>query len=153
MNEPERSDLAVATRPESEKKKSGGWAEGLVRVLDDGLKLPFLKKGIGLDAVIGFFVPVAGDTLTGIGSLSLLGAALKRGVPTVILMRMVMNIGVDVLFGSIPFLGDVFDIFWRSNRRNLDLIEAHAGKKMSASAADYAVVGLGVVGAIGGTVG
>lgn len=129
-------------------KKAPPWAEGLVRLLDDGLKLPFLKKGIGLDAIIGLFLPVAGDTLTGVGSVALLGAALKQGVPTIILLRMVLNIGVDVLLGAIPILGDLFDIMWRSNRYNLSLIEKHAGKKEKASAMDYLVVLLGFGAAI-----
>ena len=45
----------------------------------------------------------------------------------------------------VPVIGDLFDLMWRSNRRNLELIEKHAGKKSSASAGDYLVVGLGVV--------
>ncbi|MFK7999023.1 MAG: DUF4112 domain-containing protein [Polyangiales bacterium] len=120
------------------------WAERLVKVLDDGLKVPF-TKGVGLDAIVGFFLPVAGDALTGVGSLALLSLAIRRGVPTLILLRMVLNIGVDVVLGALPVLGDLFDLVWRSNRRNLELLEKHAGKKGSASAGDYLVVGLGVV--------
>lgn len=120
------------------------WAERLVKVLDDGLKVPF-TKGVGLDAIVGFFLPVAGDALTGVGSLALLSLAIRRGVPTLILLRMVLNIGVDVVLGALPVLGDLFDLVWRSNRRNLELITKHAGKKSSASAGDYLVVGLGVI--------
>ncbi|MFT5357280.1 MAG: hypothetical protein ACI9KE_004514 [Polyangiales bacterium] len=123
------------------------WPERLVRILDDGLKIPF-TKGIGLDAIVGFFLPVAGDALTGMGSLALLGLAIRRGVPTLILARMVLNIGVDVILGALPVLGDLFDLIWRSNRRNLELLEEHAGKKSSATAGDYLVVGLGFVLAI-----
>lgn len=120
------------------------WAERLVKVLDDGLKVPF-TKGVGLDAIVGFFLPVAGDALTGVGSLALLSLAIRRGVPTLILLRMVLNIGVDVVLGALPVLGDLFDLVWRSNRRNLELINKHAGKKSSASAGDYLVVGIGVI--------
>lgn len=128
-----------------------GWPERLVRVLDDGLKIPF-TKGIGLDAIVGFFLPVAGDALTGMGSLALLSLAIRRGVPTLILLRMVLNIGVDVLIGAVPVLGDLFDLVWRSNRRNLELLNKHAGKKDSAGAGDYAVVGLGFMLAIAAVV-
>ena len=120
------------------------WAERLVKVLDDGLKVPF-TRGVGLDAIVGFFLPVAGDALTGVGSLALLSLAIRRGVPTLVLLRMVLNIGVDVVIGAIPVLGDLFDLMWRSNRRNLQLIEKHAGKKSSTSAGDYLVVGFGVL--------
>lgn len=127
------------------------WAERLVRILDDGLKVPF-TKGIGLDAIVGFFLPVAGDALTGMGSLALLSLAIRRGVPTLILVRMVLNIGVDVVIGAMPIIGDLFDLMWRSNRRNLELINKHAGKKSGASAGDYLVVGLGVCLAIAAVV-
>lgn len=121
------------------------WAERLVRFLDDGIKIPGTQQGIGVDPILGFFFPGAGDAITGVGSASLLMLALKERVPAVVLLRMVLNIGVDVLFGALPVLGDVFDIFWRSNRRNLDLIHAHRRPGAKASPADYAVVGLGLV--------
>ena len=58
-----------------------------------------------------------------IASLAILGLALKQGVPTVILARMVGNIAIDALVGSIPGLGDLFDFVFKANRKNLDLIE------------------------------
>src|SRR5213083_2231683 len=101
------------------------WAERLVRLLDDGLTLPGTRIGIGLDAVLGFFFPTLGDAATGLGSLALLVLAFQMRVPKVIILRVVFNIGVDVLIGCIPIAGDAFDLFWRSNRRNLELLQRY----------------------------
>lgn len=119
------------------------WARKLAYVLDDLIKIPGLDRGVGLDALVGLLVPGAGDAITALGSTALLLLALKRRVPFVILARMVMNIGVDALLGTVPVLGDAFDVFFRSNRRNLELIEAHQGAGSPPSAKDYAIVGLG----------
>lgn len=124
--------------------KVAGWAERYVRFMDDGLKVPGIKRGIGVDPVVGLLLPGAGDALTGAGSIALLLLALKEGVPTVVIAKMVLNILVDTLLGFVPIGGDIFDLFFRSNRRNLDLIEAHRnGEKPRAR--DYFVVAIGIL--------
>lgn len=118
------------------------WARLLTRLLDDLIKIPGTNQGLGIDALLGL-VPGVGDSVTGLGSMALLLLALKKKVPTVVLVKMLGNIGVDVLTGTIPILGDIFDVAWRSNRRNLDLIEKHGDAKEAAGLADYALVGGG----------
>ncbi len=125
------------------KQQTPDWAEGLVRFLDDGIRVPFTNFRFGFDALLGL-LPVAGDAATGMTSVAILGLGLKQGVPTIILLRMVGNIAVDVLLGMIPVLGDAFDLVFKSNRRNLDLIERFRDEDAEASAADYAIVGVGV---------
>lgn len=125
-----------------EKTQTPDWAEGLVRFLDDGIRVPFTDFRFGFDALLGLF-PVVGDATTGLTSAAVLGLALKQGVPSIILLRMVGNIAVDVLVGMIPVVGDAFDLFFKSNRRNLDLIERFRDEDAEAGAADYAIVGLG----------
>lgn len=119
------------------------WAKKLAFVLDDLIKIPGLDRGVGIDALVGLLAPGAGDAITALGSTALLLLALKRRVPFVILAQMVMNIGVDAVLGSVPVLGDAFDVFFRSNRRNLELIEAHQGSSAAPTAKDYAIVGVG----------
>jgi len=136
----QRSELARAAL---ERAPLPQWAKHLVSLLDDGLRIPGTKIGIGLDPILGALFPVVGDAITGAGSASLLLLGLKERVPAVVLMRMVINIGVDTLVGSVPVLGDLFDAFYRSNRKNLELIEKHRGSEIEAGAADYAIVGLG----------
>lgn len=113
----------------------------VVRWLDDAVRIPGTKFGIGLDAVVGFILPGVGDAITGGVSLSLLVTAIRRGVPTIVVLRMFLNILVDVLGGLLPVVGDAFDLVWRSNVRNLELIERHQGElEPSARVGDYAIV-------------
>ena len=120
------------------------WAEQLVRVLDDGLTIPGTRIGVGLDAVLGFLFPTLGDALTGLGSLSLLVLAFQMRLPKVVILRVVFNIALDVVLGCLPFVGDVFDLFWRSNRRNLELLQRYSGDPLRRpDVVDYLIVGLG----------
>jgi hypothetical protein len=121
------------------------WAFTLVRVLDDALFIPGTRIGIGLDAILGFFFPGIGDAATGLASLALVVLGFQQRVPKVVLLRMVLNILLDSLVGAIPVVGDAFDLFWRSNRKNLELLRRYdQSPKRAASAADYLVVGLAV---------
>jgi hypothetical protein len=120
------------------------WANQLVRFLDDGLTIPGTRIGIGVDALVGFLFPTLGDALTGLGSLSLLMLAFRMRLPKVIVLRVVFNIAVDVLIGCLPFVGDAFDLFWRSNRRNLELLQRYSHDPLRRpDALDYLIVGLG----------
>lgn len=117
----------------------------VVRWLDDAVRIPGTRFGVGLDAVLGMFVPVVGDVITGAVALSVVVAAMRRGVPTVVLARMLLNIGVDVVGGLVPVVGDAFDFVWRSNTRNLALLERHQNElEPRARTRDYAIVGAAV---------
>ena len=120
------------------------WAKNLAWLLDDVIQAPGGKLGVGLDGVLGLLLPGAGDALTGAGSVALLLLALRQGVPTVILARMVLNIVVDLLVGVVPMVGDLFDLMWRSNRRNLRLLEEFRNPGAKPKPLDYVVVGIGV---------
>ena len=129
------------------------WAKTWVRLLDDGVKIPGTQVGFGLDAILGFIFPTLGDAATGLGSLALLALAFRMRVPKVVLLRMVLNIALDTLVGSIPFLGDAFDLFWRSNRRNLELLKRYeGGASRRPELADYLIVGLGAILAVAAVV-
>jgi hypothetical protein len=125
----------------SERETPPHWAERLARVMDDGLRIPGTSFGLGLDAIVGFLFPGAGDVLTGLVGLSLLWLGFKRGVSGVLLARMALNIAIDVLVGAVPVLGDVFDVVWKSNRRNLALLERHQTRRQPRPR-DYVVVAL-----------
>lgn len=117
----------------------------LVRWLDDLIRIPGTKFGIGLDSVVGFFLPGVGDAITGVASIAVLSTAIRSGVPRVVVARMLMNIAIDTVGGLLPVVGDVFDLFWRSNVRNLELLERHQHElQPRARAADYLWVGLAV---------
>jgi hypothetical protein len=101
------------------------WTERLVRLLDDGVRIPGTSIGVGLDAILGLLVPGAGDAVTAVGALALFYAAYREGVPKRVLARMALNVAVDLIVGAVPLLGDVFDLVWKANRKNLTLIERH----------------------------
>ncbi len=96
----------------------------LAHILDDWFRIPGTSIRFGLDGIIGL-VPGVGDILGGLASSIIVLAAWVRGVPYVTLARMVVNIGIEVLLGTIPLLGDAFDIVWKANRRNYALIVRH----------------------------
>src|SRR6188768_1688669 len=140
----------MAAKPRSEagrdeiQQPTPAWAEQLVRVLDDGLTIPGTRIGVGLDALLGFLFPTLGDALTGLGSLSLLVLAFQMRLPKVVVLRVVFNIAVDVVLGCVPFVGDAFDLFWRSNRRNLQLLQRYTADPLRRpDALDYLIVAAG----------
>lgn len=96
----------------------------IAHLLDDCFRIPGTAIRVGLDGVIGL-IPGFGDLLAGLASLILIVAAWLRGVPYVTLARMAVNVGVEVLVGSVPFAGDVFVVAWKANRRNYKLLTRH----------------------------
>lgn len=92
----------------------------VAHVLDDGIPLPGTNMRIGLDPIVGI-LPGAGDAVASIVSLYLVAEAARLGVSTSTLVRMLANVGVDTVGGSVPLLGTVFDAFWKANKWNLKL--------------------------------
>jgi Domain of unknown function (DUF4112) len=95
--------------------------EILAHILDDFIRIPGTSIRFGLDGIIGL-VPGIGDVIGGIASCIIILAAWMRGVPYVTVVRMMANVGIDVVVGAIPLVGDAFDIAWRANRRNYNLL-------------------------------
>ena len=93
-------------------------------LLDEAFRIPGTGIRFGIDGIIGL-VPGLGDVLVGLLSLIIPVAAWMRGVPYVTLVRMTVNLGIGVLVGSIPILGDIFDVGWKANRRNYRLMQLH----------------------------
>ena len=106
-------------------------------LLDEAFRIPFTRFRFGLDGIIGL-VPGLGDVIAGILSLVIPIAAWTRGVPYVALARMAVNVGIGVLVGSIPLIGDAFDMAWKPNRRNYQLMQRHIGQPRHHSWKDWA---------------
>jgi len=94
------------------------WLEIL---LDEAFVIPGTSIRFGIDGIIGL-VPGLGDVFAGILSLLIPLAAWVRGIPYITLIRMLTNVSIGLLIGTIPFFGDAFDIFWKANRRNYRLL-------------------------------
>jgi hypothetical protein len=127
------------------KKANGLFADEnldfLSHVLDDWFRVPGTSIRFGLDGIIGL-VPGLGDIIGGLASTVIVVAAWVRGVPYVTLLRMVVNIGIEVLLGTVPLLGDAFDIAWKANRRNYALIVRHLEQSRRQTWRDWAFLTL-----------
>jgi Domain of unknown function (DUF4112) len=121
--------MAFTAKPEvlSPRIRRGGRAfddenlDLLSHVLDDFIRIPGTSIRFGLDGIVGL-IPGIGDLIGGIASCIIIIAAWVRGVSYVTVARMVANVAIEVIVGSIPVLGDMFDIAWRANRRNYALL-------------------------------
>lgn len=94
------------------------------RLLDTAFRIPGTPFRIGWDPIIGL-IPGLGDLIDTAFSAYLLFLATKFGLPRNVLGWMVFNISVEAVVGTIPLIGDVFDAFFKSNIRNLVLLEKH----------------------------
>lgn len=117
--------------------------------MDDLFRVPVLGWRFGLDALIGL-VPGLGDTSTALVSFYILAAAVRYRVPKITLLRMGLNIALDYVVGSLPVVGDVADAWWKSNRKNLELLQKRATvsaeEARSGKASDWLFVGGIIVG-------
>lgn len=96
----------------------------LAWLIDGAFSLPGTRFRFGLNSVIGL-LPVGGDAVLGVLSLYIIYEAAKLGVPKHKLARMAANVGIEVLGGSVPILGDLFDMALKANLRNLAIVEDH----------------------------
>ncbi len=95
----------------------------LAWLLDDAIRIPVLNRRIGLDGLLGL-LPVGGDALGALLASRLLWEGWRLGAPWRLQSRMLANIGIDFFVGVIPVLGDLFDFYWKVNRRNEALLRA-----------------------------
>jgi hypothetical protein len=99
--------------------------ELLARWMDNVFEIPGTGIRFGLDALIGL-VPALGDVITSFVSMYILRVAARRGVPRVVLLRMSANLAIDYVLGSVPVVGDAFDVYWKANIKNVELLKRHA---------------------------
>lgn len=114
-------------------------ARRFARLLDDIVRVPGTNISIGLDPLLNL-IPFAGDAAGTAMSAYLLLTALNMGVPKRILLRMFLNIGVDTIIGAIPVVGQFFDFVWKSNTKNMTLLERYATMPNSTARSSTAVL-------------
>ncbi len=98
-------------------------ARKIARLLDSAITIPVIRKKIGLDPLLGM-LPVGGDIISALMACYLLWTAYELRLPTPVILRMGVNVIVDILVGLIPVVGDVADMVWKSNDMNFKLLEA-----------------------------
>ena len=102
-------------------------ARTLARALDALVTVPGTRIRFGGDAILGL-IPGAGDVTGALLSAYIVRLAARRGAPPAVLWRMLGNILIDSAVGTVPLLGDLFDVGWKSNLMNAELLERFAAE-------------------------
>jgi hypothetical protein len=118
----------------------------IARLFDDLVPIPGTKLRFGLDSLIGL-LPGGGDLIGGAVSAYAIVVAARLGAPASVIVRMGMNIVIDTVVGAVPVLGDAFDVTWRANRKNVELLERYIGAPVKTRRSSVAVV-IGVLVAV-----
>lgn len=100
------------------------WVEEISRYLDSKFSIPGTKIRFGLDPILSLF-PVVGDLFTFLISGALIYTMHQNGASRKVVIKMLLNSTLDAIIGAIPLVGTVFDVFYRSNDRNIRLLKEH----------------------------
>lgn len=136
MRESMEGEVVGATRTERFRAAERR-IERVTHALDELVGIPGTPVKVGLDPIIGL-IPVVGDAVAGIVGAWVIGEAARFGIPRVVLARMVVNLVIDLAIGAIPLLGDLYDVAFRSNSRNLALFRRHALEPNASTRGDRA---------------
>jgi Domain of unknown function (DUF4112) len=104
--------------------------DSLSYLLDNSIRVPGTRARFGLDAVIGL-IPGFGDAAGALMSAYIVVQAARMGTPVPTLVRMVLNVGIEALFGAVPVAGDLFDAAFKANARNVALLRGELGERGS----------------------
>ena len=126
----------VESLPDSVDEAAVQRMQFVARLLDDSIRLPGTEFKIGLDPIVGV-LPVAGDAVAAALSGYIILESARLGVSYLTLLRMLANVGVDFAVGSVPVVGDIFDVAWKANVRNLRLALADLGVDDEAVEVDF----------------
>jgi hypothetical protein len=114
-------EVATIDQRRLQRLRRVGW------LLDSSIPIPGTRYTLGIDQLVGL-VPGIGDLVGGFLSLYIIVAAARMGVPRAVLLRMGWNVAVDTLVGEVPILGDLFDIGFKANIRNLALLDGYVAR-------------------------
>ena len=106
--------------------------------MDDCFRIPGTKIRFGLDPILGLF-PCLGDTAASLIGLAIIGEGSRRGLSRMALATMALNILINTAVGSIPLIGDAFSIWFKSNRRNHDLLRKATSTAMPTAEREKAI--------------
>ena len=109
--------------------------------LDEAITIPGTERKIGIDPIIGL-IPGVGDFVGGILSLYIMHAGIAMGASRKDIIRMFGNVALEFIIGCIPIVGDVFDATWKSNQRNVELIENSVMSEEKNTLFGYVLIGV-----------
>jgi hypothetical protein len=115
------------SRPQSRAERIAR-IEWLSTLLDTAIVVPGTNIRFGLDALIGL-VPGIGDIVSTALSLYIVREARALGAPRLLVARMLANVALDGVVGAVPVAGDLFDVAFRANRRNVGLLLTHLDRQ------------------------
>ncbi len=118
--------------------------KGVAKVMDDLIRIPATRWRLGLDPLIGL-LPGLGDAASGVVSAVAIFYASRGGLPRIVLIRMAANVVINGLLGAIPVFGDALSFWFKSNRRNYQLLAENIGKNRASPGDKRFMVGLLVV--------
>lgn len=113
--------------------------DSLSYLLDNSIRVPGTNARFGADAIIGL-IPGFGDAAGALMSAYIVLQAARLGAPASSLARMLLNVGIEALFGAVPVLGDLFDAAFKANARNVALLRGELDRPGSTRKSSTAVV-------------
>lgn len=122
--------MASQWQPPRKTRITSGDRERLAKLaywLDERFRIPGTRWRAGVDGIVSL-IPGIGDGITTALSVYIVVKARRFGVPGTILRRMIWNSVVDGVIGTIPLLGDLFDIHWKANRKNIFLLNEYLAR-------------------------
>ncbi len=122
--EADYGSMTDAARHDPGTAKAIAELDRLARILDSNWKIPGTSIRFGVDAVAGF-LPGIGDAATGLVSAYIVLRARNHGASGGLLARMLGNVALDTVVGSVPILGSIFDVYYKANNRNIRLLQRH----------------------------
>ena len=99
----------------------------IAKLLDSAVGIPGTKIRFGIEPILGL-IPGGGDLITALISAYTIYLATSFGLEKQEIFKMIKNVAIDTAFGSIPVAGDLFDAYFKSNIRNLEILEKHIAK-------------------------
>jgi hypothetical protein len=96
------------------------------RLLDNAIAIPGTNYRVGLDPLLGL-IPGGGDTVGMVLSCLIVFEASRLGASKTTLGQMTFNVLLETLVGTVPGIGDLFDVVWKSNIKNIKLLDEHLG--------------------------
>lgn len=123
-------------------------------LLDNAIPIPGTKYRIGLDPILGL-IPGGGDLISSIFAGYVVFKSAQMGVPRETLVQMAANIVFDTFAGTVPVAGDLLDVTWKANVKNIELLDAHLGSPEPGKKADWLFVAgllLGLMLIVGGVI-